>query len=177
MGLEELKLKIEKETEGDALRIEDEGRAEAKRILDAAKAEVQKIKSAFQEETKDILAKIEQKAVTDAQFEAKRAVMLKKKEMLEEVLQQAKDALRSKHKSKLKTLLDKAKSNIDVGAIYVNPSDKKQFSGVTVKEAPIFGGLIAETPDGNVRVDYSFDSFLDQVWQENISQIVGKLFK
>ena len=177
MGLEELKLKIEKETETEALRIEGEGNAEARKIIEAARNEVQKLRLAFLEETEQILAKIEQKAITDAQFGAKRSVMLRKKKMLNEAMQQTKEMLRSKSKSKLSELLKKAQSQMKVSTVYVNPADKKHISGVTVKEASITGGLIAESEDGTVRLDYSFDTFLEQAWQDNLNEIVVKLFK
>ncbi|MEK6968214.1 MAG: V-type ATP synthase subunit E family protein [Nanoarchaeota archaeon] len=177
MGLEELKFKIEKETETDAVRIEDEGKAEARRIIEAARNELQKQRQVFKEETDHILEKIEQKASTDAQFEAKRSVMLKKKEMLDEIFQDVKKTLTPKSKAQLPALLKKAQSQMQVSAAYVNTSDKKSLAGATIKEAPIIGGLIAESHDGTVRLDYSFDTFLEQAWQENLNEIVGKLFK
>ncbi len=89
MGLDELRSKIEKETEAEALRIEDEGRAEAKRILDAAREEAAKQRAAFREETSEVLESIEKKSLSDAEFENRRKVMTRRKQALDDIFASA----------------------------------------------------------------------------------------
>ena len=175
MGLEELKLKIEKETEAEALKLEDEGKAEAKIILDAAKADLAKIKLGFEEETKNLLSTIEKRAGSDIQFDAKRKVLLKKKDMMEKIREESMEKISKRKGKEIQELLQKARTQMQVGNIYVAKKDKDAVPGA--HEAPIKGGIIAESPDGSLRIDLSYDFFLEQAWNENMQEVARRLFE
>ncbi len=174
MGLEELRLKIEKETEAEALRIEEEGKLEAKQLIDSARTESSKQRQQFRERTKEVLDTIERRSVAEIDFENRRKVMMRRKQMLDEIFTQACKSLPSKNALVMSTL-KKATERMPKATIFVSKGDIKLVPGA--KEANIRGGLVAESADGTVRLDYSHDVFIEQAWQEHLSEIVEMISK
>ena len=94
--------------------------------------------------------------------------------------------MKTNEKEKLyQSLLKKAEKEIDVYAVYVNKSDFDVVKSIaksilknkeSIKEEEILGGIIAENKDGTIRVDYSFDSLLEEFRQKSLADISEKLF-
>ena len=77
----------------------------------------------------------------------------------------------------INSLYRKAGSEIDIGKVYCNKKDSKMFKGVETSSTDIIGGLIAESKDGLIRVDYSFDTMLESIKENEIKGVVDALFK
>jgi len=60
--------------------------------------------------------------------------------------------------------------------VYCNEKDKESVKNYKVKEANILGGVIAESKDGMLRVDYSYDLLLKQLKDELLPQLNKMLF-
>ncbi|MEK6876839.1 MAG: V-type ATP synthase subunit E family protein, partial [Nanoarchaeota archaeon] len=60
--------------------------------------------------------------------------------------------------------------------VYCNKNDAKLVKGFKAESSDITGGLIAENADGTVRVDYSFDTMLQNVKENELQKISKILF-
>ncbi|MFH1127019.1 MAG: V-type ATP synthase subunit E family protein, partial [archaeon] len=90
--------------------------------------------------------------------------------------------LDDKTKKKIyENMIKKATTEIDAKYAYVNPKDatllKSITKGIDVKEENIVGGVIFEDKEGNVRVDYTFDSVLEELKDEYLKEVSEILFK
>ena len=73
-------------------------------------------------------------------------------------------------------LLEKAKNDIEVEKIYCNKKDLKLLKEFNAEAMDMTGGLIAENKDGTVRVDYSFDTMLQTIKENELQSINKVLF-
>ena len=69
-----------------------------------------------------------------------------------------------------------AKNDIEVAKIYCNKKDLKVLKDFKAEAADITGGLIAENKEGTVRVDYSFDTMLQNIKENELQSINKVLF-
>ena len=180
MGLTDLKDAIEKSAASDATAILEEGKQEASQILQLAKKRVLEDSQNREQAQKDRAEKIKSRLITQAKFEAKKKILESKREILQNVLVLAKSELKnlpaSKKQQLITMLLNKARSHMETARVYVNESDLKLVQGHSALAAPIIGGVIAENKDGTVRIDYSFDSILEQVFQQSMPEVAEILF-
>lgn len=180
MGLEEVKKEILDEAQQEADRIIGEGEKEAESIVSQAKQKAEEYREDVKADTERVLDTVERRALGTASFDVKKHTLDEKNDIIDEVMENVVERLRSESESKrkklLQALLKKAKDEIDVGTVYVNKQDKKLLTGVDVKVADIKGGLIAETKDGSVSVDLSFDEIIDEIRKNELEDINQRLF-
>ncbi|MCX6707772.1 MAG: V-type ATP synthase subunit E family protein [Candidatus Woesearchaeota archaeon] len=183
MGLEELKREILEKASAEAGRIIKEGESEAWKIAKDTDSQIKDLRDKSDAETSKLIESMERKEVSGAEFDAKKAKLDRKKEMVEKAFSNAVKALSDmpdkKREQYLKKLVEKAKKEIDVSFVYANSDDRKiveKMSGVKYKQADISGGIIAENKDGSIRVDYSYDELLDSIKKESMQEIAEKLF-
>ena len=83
-------------------------------------------------------------------------------------------------------LLKEAAKQIQEGSVYVNARDvkvmetilsKKSFSRFTFGgTVDILGGIIVKSTDGQVTLDYSYKTFMDDVWESSLKDASEILF-
>ena len=77
----------------------------------------------------------------------------------------------------IKKLLEKSKSEIDVVKVYCNINDTKLLdNSVQVETLDCDGGIICETKDGNVKVDYTFTTLFQDLKEKTAKEISKILF-
>lgn len=181
MSLKDVKEEILRKAGSEASSIIREGKKEVDRIMDESKKQIEEKRKNTELEIKNLLENIEKKEVASAQFEVKKKMFQKKKELLDRVFEVAEKKLISLNdkdkKSYLKKVLDKAKKEIKVKRVYTRKGDNKFFQGVQVKESDMKGGLIAETDDKSVRIDYRFETILEDIKEKNLPDIAKILFR
>ena len=79
----------------------------------------------------------------------------------------------SKH---IKKLLEKANDELKIGTIYCNKKDLSLLKGRKTKTVEIIGGIMAESADGELRVDYSYETLLKQIKESLMPELNQILF-
>ena len=85
-----------------------------------------------------------------------------------------------KRKKLYAKLIAKAKKELGTCKVYSTKADQELLQlpyGVThvgFFDGP--GGLIFESADGSLRLDYRFESMLEDVWNKNIQEIFARFF-
>ncbi len=184
MGLEEVKQDILAAAGREAQRIIDEGNAEAAQLKKEAEKTVEAYRVKRAEDSQRIAQQLERRELAQADFDVKKRMLDKKKEMVERAFAEAEKTLAAESGAArtvvLKKLLAKARKDIPVGSVSVNSKDKKlikQLAGkLTIKEKSIEGGLIAETADGTVSVNYTYEHFLAEIQEKNLQELNTILF-
>jgi V/A-type H+/Na+-transporting ATPase subunit E len=182
MAIEDVKKQIVSEAEKQAQQLEEDAKLEAQRIEADVKRDLDEHKKELKENAEQMLTTLERRELATADFEGRRMILDKKREIIERVLEEAKKELAeqsaAKRKEFLAQLLKKAEQEIDVKTVYVDKKDKTAITDkkAKVKEADINGGLIAETEDGKVSVNLTVDALLEQVRDEHLQKLGEVLF-
>ena len=184
MGLEEVKNEILKKTEQEAQIIIQEGEEKAKEILADAEEQIRNYTLTRAEQTKNIVDMLERRELAQAEFDVRKHMLDKKKELIEEVIRRVKERLQklpaTKRKQYLNLLLQQAKKEIDVKIVHANEEDiqlMKGAGGITFKKRALVGGILTETGDGMISIDYSYDEKLSEIKEKALQEIGGILFK
>jgi len=91
------------------------------------------------------------------------------------------------HEKALTDLLKRAAEEIKKGTVHANRRDipvvekvlgaTQSLSGYTVgAPVEIPGGIIVESADGDLQIDYSYSTFLDEVWESALKDASDILF-
>jgi len=178
MGIE----KIKEEILEKAASAEKEILAEASKKVDEIKKDSSEKIKAVQQEFNHRLSiekkQIESKEVSLANLESQKLEFETKKEILDKVYKEAFDKIKRMSKKDrsplIKSLLDKASKEIDVAAVYVNDIDKEFVDESASLDTE--GGVICETKDGNVRIDYTFKTLFEDLKEKTIKEVSKLLF-
>ena len=147
-----------------------------KRIADATAKSEQRARTA--------IAQMDQQEVSSAELESKRAVLESQKKVMDElrddVLADLTKTPAEKRKKMYSKLIARAKSELGECYVYSNEKDKGLLQlpssmqiGGTIDAR---GGLIFETKDRKVRLDYRFETLLDDLWNSRMKEIYTRLF-
>jgi len=146
------------------------------------KAREERVKASARVEA--ALSQMEQQELSSAELEAKRVLLEAERKVMEELKEQVLDELSKypadRRKKMYAKLVDSAKKELVSGLVYSNKADKPLLqlpSGMTFGgfiEGK--GGLVFETEDKTVRLDYRFESILDDLWNAKMREIYVKLF-
>ena len=181
MGLEEVKEGLRKEIEETAAKILKEADDEKARIMALAKEEVDSFKKESEAKTNAFIKTLEKKELASANLNAKKTSLNTKKEMIDTVFEETAKKLESlsetERKKIISNLIKKAGELIDVKIIYCNKKDKALVGkSFTVKVGDMKGGVICENKDGSSRIDYTFETILEDIRENNLKDIAEKLF-
>ena len=123
---------------------------------------------------------INRQETASAELESKKLILEAKKEAIESVFEEARkriEKLSGKQREDcMNRLLEKAKNDIAVAKVYCSKNDARLVEGFKAEPSGINGGLIAENADGTVRVDYSFDTMLQNIKENELQEISKILF-
>ena len=175
MGLESVKQEIIGSARNTASSIIDEAKKEAEIILRDCRNRAQELKEQSEAEIKKSLEVTKRQKLASAELDAKKVTLDAKKMLIEKVFAGAKESMAilddKKRESLLKKITQKVKSQMDAASFYCNPRDAKFLKGMNVLPAEITGGLIAENKEGTIRLDYSFESILEGIKEQEIMEI------
>ena len=180
MGLEEVQKEILAKAKTDAGRVLAEAFAEADRLRKESQQQFKDYTKQREAEKQKSLEMLERMHRAQLQTEMKMHLMDARRKWIEntfgEVRKKLKNLPDKQRKEHLQKLLKRAANEIDVGTVYCAPTDKKAITGYTVKENEMLGGLIAETSDRTVRVDYSYETMLAQLQENKLAELNKILF-
>lgn len=180
MGLNEIRDRINEDTENEVSKVIEEGKNTASKVIADTKQDMAQQKTKFDEETKAFVEEMEKRAVTDARFEVRKRLLEKKKQILAQVFDEVrKELIRmpdSTREKWIKSILEKVKNELDVKYVYASSRDVKFIPEYNPQEAAIIGGVIVENSDKSMRIDYSFDSLLDDIKGQTLQEVAKILF-
>lgn len=180
MGLKELKKEIIRDAERDASEILKNARAEADSIIQQANLEVGKFNEGVEQEIKSEIGVLEKREKASAEFEAKKMVMQKKRELLEKLLSESLSAFESlpekRRRKHISRFLKLASARVECSRIICSQRDAKILKGKTVETADIIGGIMVENKDGSERIDLSYETVLQIIFEHEFSAIAKIMF-
>ncbi len=192
MALDAVVGEIREKATQEAEAIKSAGKAEADAILADAKKQTDEIKIAAEEEVNRKTEYILRQEHAAANLAVKREILNAQKEKLDEAysaaLMQVAALPDDFHKKAVRELCMRTAAELGGGIIYCNERDKpavedalsslKALSGFSFAGTKdILGGIIAESRDGGMQLDYSYATFLAEVWESGLKDASEILFR
>jgi len=182
--------------------IRDEARARAEEIVSEAEEEAEQIRSEAEEDAADIreereqavereIAQEREQQLSSAKLQAKQERLEARRDVLEDVRERVEADiadLEDGREELTRALLDDAADEFDDGAsvqVYGRADDADLLESILADydgfeyagEYDCLGGVVAESEGSRVRVKNTFDSILDDVWEDNLRDVSGRLFE
>jgi V/A-type H+-transporting ATPase subunit E len=190
MGLDAVITEIKEKARLEAEGIITDAEAKKSEILAAAQAKAELIKNSAGESAQRAASHILIQEEAAGHLAVKREILNTQKALMDEVqaqtLAQICDLPDDFHKQTIASLLRRAKSEISAGKVCCASRDlavlkevltQPEFSSYTAGEPiEIDGGVIIERTDGMLQVDYSYRTFLNQIWESGLKDASDVLF-
>lgn len=192
MGLEVVIKEIRDKGNKEADQIRQETRAEVNGILKTAQEKAERIKLAVDQDVERQKSHIMNQEVSAANLVVKRQLLNSQKDLLDRVYSAALSSIASLpedfHREALKCLLSKVKAEIPDGIVHCNRRDHETLyrilSGDPTLKGYVMGepvetegGIVIESTDGKLQIDYSYRTFLNMVWETGLKDASEILFR
>lgn len=171
--------------------IKSEAKAEVDAILAEAQEKVIAIKMAAEEEANRQEGYIIAQEVAAANLTVKRGILNAQKDVLDEVYNRVVADIAALpdefHRKAIRELCKTAAKELGEGVFYCNERDVravedalsslKTLSGFSLAGTKdITGGIIAESADGALQLDYSYSTYVSEVWESGLKDASDILF-
>ena len=179
MGLEAVVGDIKEKGRKEAAEIQARTAAEVTSILEEAQEKAAAIKQTAEDDVQREVTRVVNQEVSAANLAVKRETLNAEKDTLERVhaatLARIGDLPADSHAQALRYLLPQAAADVGGGTVYCNARDvsivkeilaeNADLSGFSVgNPVEIEGGVVVESADGRMKVDYSYRTFMETVW-------------
>jgi V/A-type H+-transporting ATPase subunit E len=183
-------IRDEARTRADEIRAEGEERAEE--IVAAAESDAEEIRAEAEQEAERTIEQEREQALSSAKLEAKQERLEARREMLQTVREAVEERIADlegeRREALTRTLLTAAAPEFeDADDVTVRGAEGDEALLETVCEdhdgfavgEPVscLGGVVVESGGSRVRVNNTFDSVLDEVWEDNLRTISERLFE
>lgn len=180
MGLEAVKEEVIRTAKTQEESLIAEARQETIRIMDEVEKKIAEIKEKSNAETKRKIDVIKKQELASAELDNKKVLLEEKKQLIDKVFNEVQKKVEGLDKKKreeyIHKLLEKCKKDIDVENVYCNEKDLELTKGLNVETADMIGGIFAENKEKTIRVDYSFDTMLENIKEDELQNINKILF-
>jgi V/A-type H+-transporting ATPase subunit E len=190
MSLDTVAEDIKDDARERAERIEEETDERVEEIISEAEADAEEI---LAERERDLDTRIEQEReqkLSSANLEAKQKRLEARRDSLAEVRDRAESSIADlsgeRREELTRELLDDAAAEFDEGSVevYGRADDADLIEGILddyegfeyAGEYDCLGGIVAESSASRVRVNNTFDSVFDAVWDEELKAVSERLF-
>ncbi|WP_423743624.1 V-type ATP synthase subunit E (plasmid) [Haladaptatus sp. SPP-AMP-3] len=192
MSLETVVEDIRNEARERAEEIRTEGESRADEIVDEAESEAEEILAAKEQEVENRIEREREQKLSSAKLEAKQKRLEARRDVLQEVRADAEESIATlggdEREELTRSLLDAAAEEFESGntvRVYGRPDDEALLTDIVADydgfeyagEYDCLGGIVAESEASRVRVNNTFDSILEDVWENNLQQISSRLFE
>jgi V/A-type H+-transporting ATPase subunit E len=192
MSLDTVVEDIRDEARARAEEIRNEGEQRAESIVADAEADAEEIRAEAEREVERRIEQEREQTLSSAKLEAKQARLEARREVLQEVHDEAEAAIGSlggeTREELTRALLDAAATEFegaDSVRVYGRAADEallesilEEYEGFELAgEYDCLGGVVVESDASRVRVNNTFDSVLEEVWEENLREISDRLFE
>jgi V/A-type H+-transporting ATPase subunit E len=168
----------------EADKLIQEAEKERTAILQQADETIAIKKKAYEKELDLSLARLKQQEISSAELEAKRMILNARKEVLDEAFRETlKDlnAMSESEKARVYAkIVSKSQSIIKNPKVYCPRGNASLLGGVTgiqsVMEKDMEAGLILESEDGKISLDYRFKTVLEGIWEKELKDVSNILF-
>jgi V/A-type H+-transporting ATPase subunit E len=191
MSLDTVVEDIRDEARARAEEIRAEGETEAEELIDAAEADAEEtIEEAERAAERAIEQEREQK-LSSAKLEAKQMRLEARRDVLADVRDRVEDTLvdmdGEEREELTRALLDAASVEFEDAStvdVYGRESDQELLEDVVADydgyevagTRECLGGVVVEAEESRLRVNNTFDSLLEDVWEDNLKAISSRLF-
>lgn len=162
--------------------IMDGARNEAEEILRSAKEKAAQGKSEKEAEAAKTADRMRKQEIPSAEIEAKKIKLNAEKEVLDgvyaEVMRRLSALPKDRNETLLRALVSKAVKEYGNGTFYSNARDAEIVKG-QVRFGGVInctGGIIVENEDKTVRLDYTYEAVLGEVWNVSLRKVYDILF-
>lgn len=182
MGLEIVVKDIQEGARAEVSRIKAEGDAKASEILNEAKEVQKKMLGDSLAKAEEDLQNLHQQVISSANLEVKRITLNKRKDLLDKVYSQSVESIKSMPASKKEELLKHIINKYEASGarIYSSKASEetvKKLSSLTYAgNIDSIGGVVLENEDRTVRLDFTYDSILKNVYERSLKQISDILY-
>jgi V/A-type H+/Na+-transporting ATPase subunit E len=191
MGLESVIEDIQRKGEREKEAISAASAAEERQILDEAQHRVDTRRKEAEEEISRVIQRMEDLELASANLSVKRSLLNAQKQVLDQVHAGALRAILALpdgiHRQILEKLLSQASQEIRTGIVTCRARDapvvkdliaaNPALSGYRLgPPAEIDGGVLVDSADGNVKIDLTYRTFLDGIWEKELKAASDLLF-
>jgi V/A-type H+-transporting ATPase subunit E len=191
MSLDTVVEDIRDEARARAEEIRDEADEEAAAIVSEAEADAEQIRSEREAEVEQQIKQEREQRLSSAKLEAKQARLGARRDVLEDVRSDVEQAIADiegdRREELTRALFEAAIDEFDDAAelsVYGRASDEDLIEDVLedydnatyAGERDCLGGVVVESEASRVRVNNTFDSVLESVWEDNLKDISDRLF-
>jgi V/A-type H+-transporting ATPase subunit E len=192
MSLDTVVEDIRNEARERAKEIRTEGDARADEIISEAESDADEIIAEQERETEQAIAQEREQKLSSAKLEAKQKRLEARRDVLQDVRSSVEDSIATlegdDRKELTRELLDAASEEFDTGdtvRVYGKPEDDALLTDIVsdydnyeyAGEYDCLGGVVVESEQSRVRVNNTFDSILESVWEDNLQDISKRLFE
>jgi Archaeal/vacuolar-type H+-ATPase subunit E len=190
MSLDTVVTDITAEAEAEADSIRSSATAEAEEIVDAARAAAADTLAEAESSVEATIEREREQAIASAKLEAKQLRLGARREVLADVRSATETALaemEGERRERLtRALVDAGVAAFDSEELTIRgrPTDAELLSSIADADATLtvgeplecLGGVIVESAGADVRVNNTFDTILDQMWDREVSTVSDELF-
>ncbi|WP_227375032.1 V-type ATP synthase subunit E [Haladaptatus halobius] len=192
MSLETVVEDIRNEARERAEEIRAEGETRADEIIAEAESDAEEILAAKERDIENQIEREREQKLSSAKLEAKQKRLEARRDVLQEVRADVEERIATlggdDREELTRSLLDAAAAEFEAGhtvRVYGRADDEALLTDVIADydgfeyagEYDCLGGVVAESEASRVRVNNTFDSVLEDVWEENLQAISSRLFE
>jgi V/A-type H+-transporting ATPase subunit E len=190
MSLDTVVEDIRDEARARAEEIRADAEAQADELISEAEADAESIREERQREVEATIEQEREQKLSSAKLEAKQERLEARRDVLAEVRDAVEDELADlggdTREELTRTLLDAAAAELDDtsdAVVYGRAADQAMLEEILDDydfeyggEYDCLGGVVVESESSRVRVNNTFDSVVDDVWEDNLREISDRLF-
>jgi V/A-type H+-transporting ATPase subunit E len=193
MSLETVVEDIRDEARARAEEIRQEGESRAEEIVAEAEAEAERIREEREREVERSIEQEREQTLSSAKLEAKQKRLEARRDVLEDVRDRVEaelaDLSGDRREELTRALVDDAAEEFDADddvEVYGAAGDEALLTSVLsddgyenfsyAGEVDCLGGVVVESGRSRVRVNNTFDSVLEEVWEDNLKAVSSRLF-
>ena len=191
MSLETVVEDIREQARARAAEIRRDAEADAEQIREEARQEAEEIREERLAEAEREIEQEREQRLSSAKLEAKQARLEARRDVIQSVREDVEAAiagLEGEERAELtRALLDAATEEFDDDTVevygreddrellesLVSDHDSYEYAGAV----DCLGGVVVESDSSRVRVKNTFDSVLEEVWEENLREMSARLFE
>jgi V/A-type H+-transporting ATPase subunit E len=192
MTLDTVAEDIREQARARADEIREEADAEAEQLLAAAEADAEEIREEILDDADRQIEQEREQRLSSAKLEAKQERLEARRDVLGSVRTTVEEEVASlsgdDREELTRALLEAAAAEIDVDGtvdVYGRADDQALIEGILddydgfeyAGEYDCLGGVVVESGESRVRVKNTFDSILEEVWEDNLREISDRLFE
>ncbi|WP_101295287.1 V-type ATP synthase subunit E [Halegenticoccus soli] len=192
MSLETVAEDIRDEARARAEDIRSEGERRAEEIVADAEADAERILEEREAAAERRIAQEREQALSSAKLEAKQERLEARRDVLQRVREEVETGLveldGTKREELTRALLDAAAAEFDGDddvRVYGRADDEQLLTSILDEydgfgyagERDCLGGVVVESTASRVRVNNTFDSILEEVWEDNLKELSARLFE